>query len=550
MPQPMPRQPIDGSRPLRCRRRLTPVRRIRHVVLTSVCAGATLLGGSLSAQAEQRLTNTTLRSRTAATNVAGHGQHYHPGACVGPHCPAPSYSQPFLPYYGHGEVPDYLAPPQPPMEGQGRRADDQDGAGQERDSRAPTDDFSFPPDMTAAPAPSAPSLSGATGTPTAPASAAPNAIGDFFGIAHTCRVITPTFTLTNYDDESSIPVTPRFDSGGNLISVRNPITGQEFAVSEDDGEFFVDNGEVIVGRRSFLAPCPTVNVVGRIKATENNSPIPQDRVFFDYTYYHNVPLSDPDIGVVRMVPGIERTFLDGMMSWELRMPVAQTLDSQFIVGGPNNGDSWEAGNLYVAVKTLLYNDDRLALAAGLGITTPTANDLEYVVPGVTTVVVQNDAVHLLPYIAAQAANETFFSQAYAQIDVDTNGNPIEVFGTDVGVLQDQTFLYLDGVLGAWLYDNPLSDTLVSIAGVTELHYSRSLENADGLVSPLGAFGGGANDTNILTGTLGLHLMYAGGARVTFGYGVPLTDDRFADGEFRLMLNWGPALGGVPSLAGR
>jgi hypothetical protein len=357
-----------------------------------------------------------------------------------------------------------------------------------------------------APAPSFSSVSGATGTPSAPSSAAPNAIGDFFSNLASSHDHTPILSV----------------SGFGTVELPNPAS----------------------------------SVVGRIKATENNSPLPADRVFLDYAAYENVPLTSTSVDVQRFVPGFERTLLEGMMSVELRAPFARTLDNH-VTDTSDFGDSWEFGNLYTAVKTLLYQDDALALSAGLGITAPTAENLEFEV-GAASGEVENNAVHLLPYFGLlHLPNDTFYTQAYVQVDVDANGNPINInapgVANPIAVVQDQTLLFGDLIVGAWLYDNPYSNTLQSVIGATELHYTTSVQDFDSLNAGGNTLTAAATDDfDFLTGMVGIHLLYAGGAQVTFAYGVPLLSHRFADSEFRMMLNWGAPLGlaGGPYSAGR
>jgi hypothetical protein len=315
------------------------------------------------------------------------------------------------------------------------------------------------------------------------------------------------------------------------------------------GDFFAvakSSSATVLGYSYPYLPNPGTHITGIVKATENNSPIPQDRVFLDYTYYHNVPFTGEGIGVVRMTPGIERTTLDGLMSVEVRMPVAETLDNHFTDGGTPGGDVWQAGNLYVAPKMLLYGDSTTAIAAGMGISTPTGSDL--FLDG-TDISVENRAVHLLPYLGALVTNETFFTQAYIQLDVDVNGNPILDDGDTIGRLHAQNLLYIDDIFGAWLWTDPNSSTLNAVAGALELHYTTSINETSGFEEGASSYSAGDPDLEFLTGILGVHFMYAGGARVTFGYGVPLADDQFADGEFRMMLNWGPPFGALSALGG-
>ena len=69
-----------------------------------------------------------------------------------------------------------------------------------------------------------------------------------------------------------------------------------------------------------------------MKIAENTSPMPRDRLIFDYGYFDNVPLAPGGVNVNRLTLGFEKTFLDGMMSFELKAPMASTVDSTVVQG--------------------------------------------------------------------------------------------------------------------------------------------------------------------------------------------------------------------------
>jgi hypothetical protein len=191
----------------------------------------------------------------------------------------------------------------------------------------------------------------------------------------------------------------------------------------------------------------------------------------------------------------------------------------------------------------------MAVVSGVGVRAPTANDL-IARSEAGALIVENESVHVLPWFGLLATPDSpFFGQAVIQVDVDANGNPVTLDDGDgpitVGRLQDQTFLFSSFSLGAWLYDDPCSCRLSSVASTLEVHHSTAVRDADsinvpgvisiteGVATPDG--GSTADDFDTVTGIIGLHLFYAGGAQVTFAYGVPLAQDRFADSEFRTML---------------
>ena len=116
------------------------------------------------------------------------------------------------------------------------------------------------------------------------------------------------------------------------------------------GDFFGSGGLFIVFQNSTsssvvgTAPVPG-GAIPRFKMAEDTSPLPQDRVFFDYSYYHDVPINspNPNINVNSYTPGFEKTFLDGLVSFELRLPMATTLDNNVYFDGTTSTSVGEIG---------------------------------------------------------------------------------------------------------------------------------------------------------------------------------------------------------------
>lgn len=313
--------------------------------------------------------------------------------------------------------------------------------------------------------------------------------------------------------------------------------------------------------------------IGRIKLSDNNSPLPRDRVFFDYSYFHNVPTGSRAVNVNRVTPGFEKTFLSGTGSVDIRMPLLYALDDEQIVSGTglDSDYSGEFGDLGVTFKLLLMQSRWLTVSYGLGVTVPTSDDLElrdYL--GSTLLQINSTSVHLTPYLAAVATNDVFFTQGFLQFDVDTNGNrvytrsvgaggqgagfaPSVLFLSGVGSgvndlefigrYRDQTFMYLDVAAGVWLYRNNYTRGLSGVAAIFEVHYTQSIESLDTLANNNGTFriGGdvrGADDNfSLVNFTAGLTTTCGYGKSTTIGYAFPMTGGRSFDGEIRASLNW-------------
>jgi hypothetical protein len=216
----------------------------------------------------------------------------------------------------------------------------------------------------------------------------------------------------------------------------------------------------------------------RFKFAENNSPFPQDRVFFNYNHFDNalVNVNGNDANLDRFTFGLEKTVFSNNSSVEVRAPFALGLGTN--PGGSDPlGQVTEFGNVALAVKHMLARGPNSAVAAGLGVVLPTGDDFSV---GTTSIsnVFQNDAVHVLPFLGVyHAPTSRLFSQFFAQLDFDVNGNDV-LIGGQQGVLQDQTLLFLDYSVGYWLHRDRCRQYMRGVAPMVELHYSTTLQDQD------------------------------------------------------------------------
>lgn len=295
---------------------------------------------------------------------------------------------------------------------------------------------------------------------------------------------------------------------------------------------------------------------GRLqKIGENNKPIPMDRVYFIYNHFHNALTSTQGIppatvttdqDVNRYTVGCEATFLDGLWSVDLRMPFTDSFEF-------NNGlvsfDSGEVGNAIVFLKRLLYTDDLLALAGGVGFGLPTGSDLHGDVAG-QFVIVQNEALHLVPYVGFLAVpDDLWFIQGFAGIDLAANGNEVLAGNpaVSVGRYTEQNLVQLDLSAGRWLYDNPDALYLTRAAAVVELHYTTTIQDTDNIQFISTSIGvpalGGVltnidNRTDVLNLTGGVQIQIGELSNLRVGGVAPLRmgSDRQFDTEVQVSFN--------------
>lgn len=354
---------------------------------------------------------------------------------------------------------------------------------------------------------------------------------------------------STYQTARAAALASQFPQGGQTTFL-----GGEAELNVEDGspgitsgdEFFVSQFVLFQPNEIVHIPVPSPGlIVGRVKIAENGSPFPRDRVFLSHSLFDNVPLAPGGVNVNRFVPGFEKTFYNGLMSIETRVPFAVGLDSQISADGITNTSEAELGDLTMFWKSLLWCRGPFALAGGMGVSVPTADDVRVSqVNGTQLIRIENEAVRLLPYIGTHHNLGRFFAQTFLQLDFNAQGNPVRVNAdgnglTEIGTLQDTPLIYADASLGWWAYRSSNRRNIVAgIAPVGELHFNRSLSDTD--VVSIGNFqiGDAAETIALLNGVVGIHAILHSGTTITMGFTTPLGggNDQQFDGEFRLMIN--------------
>lgn len=316
-------------------------------------------------------------------------------------------------------------------------------------------------------------------------------------------------------------------------------------------------GQVFVGPTFTPGATPYMDIPlaggsRRVKIAENNRLLPTDRVYFQYNHFQNAfehrdAVAGPGTGSLdQYTLGIEKTFLDGQWSCEIRMPFtgAYRADIPGTENIPGLGLSTSHyGNLAVILKRHLIAGEWWSLGGGLGVDIPLGSDAEGFFDG-TPFAIDNEAAHLLPFGAAVIRpTDRLFAQAFLQVDVPLNGNRVVLDTTPLGKVNEQTLMYLDVAIGYWLYQNPQANWLTGLAGILEFHYTTTLQNADVFTGTVGArtlgVGNVWNRMDVVNLTMGLHAQFGEGASLGVGGVVPLDDrpDRVFDAEVQVFFNY-------------
>ena len=363
------------------------------------------------------------------------------------------------------------------------------------------------------------------------------------------RPLAPTSNSTIFTAANRAVARELSTGLGSEINVEEMITLEYIEEESSIGGPFADEitfAEYIYNA-SVSLPVPSPGeVVGRYSIADNNSPLPQDRLFLDYNFFHNARITAAGIPVSRWAPGFESTFADGLGSIEFRAPMAITLTSAVNTNGDDLA-AYEFGDISFTLKGLLHQDERFIASVGMGLTVPTADDFSLTLENNVQVVrVENQSVHLLPFIAGSInVTPNTFVQSFAQLDFDANGNTVFLDEqgflmqgggqlTNVGRLKSQSTLRFSNSAGCFLFRNR-QKRVSDLAAVLEAHYTGTLNKSDAVGSANFAVGDPTRTLSVLNLTSGLHA-YMGKSVVTAAYGVPVTEDRVFDGELRLFIN--------------
>jgi hypothetical protein len=282
-------------------------------------------------------------------------------------------------------------------------------------------------------------------------------------------------------------------------------------------------------------------LVGRNKYFDDGSPLPQDRVFFDYSHIGAFGGLGTSIDVNRYVVGMEKTFLDGFGSIEVMVPFAGTLNSDQNGGQGQAVNNAEFGNVGLLLKGTLFRNPNFAVTAGMGVSVPTADDSRILYAGQPVVDIRNQAWLLQPVVGAiWAPNDRFYAQVGLQLDIDPSGNPVYVRepGDELvrgGVLTDQTYLYASGAIGCWLYRSDVGFLSgVSLQG--ELHYDRTLDKRDVVQAASVLVADANSDVDVLDATVGVNFAFCDRATLALGVSFPVAGERLYDWNLTAQLN--------------
>jgi hypothetical protein len=239
----------------------------------------------------------------------------------------------------------------------------------------------------------------------------------------------------------------------------------------------------------------------RLNVAEANSALPADRVYYSYRHFDNAtPIEvyqyEQELDVDRHLLAFEKTYWDGMCSIEMRLPIEYRLTSDFFsIVAPSigridlvdadNERRTELGNVSVIFKSLIVERESLAISGGLGVTLPTAQDVDYKLavqgivdfpsePGLSMAtsttfqsIFANETVYLLPFMAwLYAPSSRWYHQGFLQFEVAANPSRVTSNGLGANLfIQNGVpvgfYDYWTGATPGWPYPEPVRGELFS-----------------------------------------------------------------------------------------
>jgi hypothetical protein len=371
------------------------------------------------------------------------------------------------------------------------------------------------------------------------------------------------FNQQNYNQSSSLGAARGAQS--SVPSMMGDSFGGSFMRCQGFATF--NTGSSLASTSSTIV-CPSIytgGVVGQARLSENVSPIPRDRVFMNYSYFDQVPLTSPRININRWSPGFEKTFFNRMASIEIRTPFAGTINNNINNDTPQYDTQF--GNLFITLKGLIAQSSTCAISTGMSVTCPTANNVsltnERISPTVTlnNVTFQNGIVRVQPFAAiVLTPNDRLFMQGMVQVDVECNSSPVTATFSDAPnqtqsvSLHDQTYIYADLALGYWMYRSNNPHRLVTaVSPIIEAHYAQSLSPQGqytfvdpnqvmipsvGTTMSTFTVGNAAQQFQLLNTTIGANFQLGPMSSLLVGYSTPIGSglDQQFNGEFRMIFN--------------
>jgi hypothetical protein len=302
---------------------------------------------------------------------------------------------------------------------------------------------------------------------------------------------------------STQPQQPEVPPQPQAPAAQEPAFSPEAFGATGGGETFAAATPGVIGDGGIRGTTQAAIRANSFKISENESPRPTNRIYFDYNYFNNVQGTGNNVN--RMMPGFEQTFFGGAASFGMRLPTYVTSHDQALgVQG--------IGNLNLIGKYAFYDNRTTGnlLSGGMLLSLPTGRAIN--INGADV----HDTV-LLPYGAfIYNPASRLYVQGFSSIAVPTDARDITIWFNDIST-------------GFWAYRTNQDQFLTAIIPTIEGHVNTPL-NHRGLGDTFGL-----QDSFVLT--VGSHFIVRQRAIMTLGVADPLTGPKPFGVEAIAQFNW-------------
>jgi hypothetical protein len=277
-------------------------------------------------------------------------------------------------------------------------------------------------------------------------------------------------------------------------------------------------------------PVPPTDVAGiafvpsirLVKISENQSPIPTDRILYDFNYFNNVnyainqrflsPISN--IGIYRHILGFEKTIFGPNASFGVRFPINTITADSPIPGIGGNSTAINTTNVFF--KWAFYRDDerKRLFSTGMSIGIPTGParfaGASYLDPF--------NVATLQPFLGSLFYGERWFFQGFSFLEIPMDKNA-------------PTILFNDYALGYYIYKDAKRERfLTGVAPLFEVHVTTPLSHRGVRLSDPQSV------PDIVNFTYGVSWEFGKRTRLMTGITTPVTGPRPFDFEAQCILN--------------
>jgi hypothetical protein len=238
-----------------------------------------------------------------------------------------------------------------------------------------------------------------------------------------------------------------------------------------------------------------------VKVAENESPLPQDRVFVTYNYYNNV---NSIVDFHRETIGFEKSFFDGTSSLGIRLPFFQVDDE-----GPNRQSKIDDVSVILKYALIRDRDAGNVLSAGVSITMPSGAAYR------TTTGDELAITFVQPFVGYVRNQENWYVHGFMSLVVPTDEVAPKILFNDLG-------------LGYWVYRGNGQGIVTGVVPTFEVHANTPLSHR------------GSSDPErrrvSVDLTAGSHVVFNHASSLGLAVGTPVTGPRLFSVEALVQLD--------------